>query len=141
MDAFFEKVLDRLAVEPEVLGVYLVLYWIAGFANDQLGRSLKIAWFPRRWHVLTCYGLYMVPASLYVRGMHWFDQYLYGLFFLSILEFTGYIFKRASINPKETIWDRVFQRSNLSLGMVIYFAAYLPLGNRLVAFVYKGLFA
>ena len=141
MQEFLDHVLERLTVDPKILGVYLVLYWIAGFANDQLGRSLKIAWFPRRWHVLTCYGLYMVPASLYVRGMAPFDQYLYGLFFLSILEFTGYIFKRASIHPGPTIWDKVFQRANLSLGMVIYFAAYLPVGNALVANIAKRLFS
>jgi hypothetical protein len=140
MEKFLEQVIERLEVEPKVLVVYLLLYWAAGFANDQLGRSLKIAWFPRRWHVLTCYGLYMVPASLYVRDMPSFDQYLYGLFFLSILEFTGYIFKRASINPDKTIWDKVFQRSNLSLGMVIYFAAYLPAGNFLAARISKMIF-
>jgi len=140
MRAAFNIFLDRLDVEVSVLAVYLVLYWSAGFANDQLGRSLKIAWFPRRWHVLTCYGLYMVPASLYVREMSTFDQYLYGLFFLSILEFTGYIFKRDSINSDVTVFDKIFQRANLSLGMVIYFAAYLPLGNWLVSVVHEGLF-
>ena len=140
MDRILDYVLDRLAVEPGVLVVYLLLYWAAGFANDAVGRRFRIAWFPRRWYVLTCYGLYMVPCSLYVRELHWFDQYLYGLFFLAILEFTGYCFKKESI-ADHNLLDRLFSRANFALAMVIYFAAYLPVGNWAVATLYEMLFS
>ena len=125
-------VLERLAVRPAVLVAYLVVFWTAGFISDAVGRRYRIAWFPRRWHVLTCYGLYMVPSALFVRGLHWFDQYRWGLFLLAILEFIGYMFKKDSI-ADDNPFDRLFNRANFSLAMVLLFSAYLPLGNWLVS--------
>jgi len=115
------------------------VYWTVGFIHDAIGRTYRIAWFPRRWHVLTCYGLYIVPSSLFVRGLHWFDQYRWGLFFLAILEFIGYMFKKDSI-ADNNILDRIFKRANFALFMVIYFAAWLPLGNWIVKTIHTLIF-
>lgn len=126
-----EAVIARLAVRPRTLAVYLALYLSVGFVMNWLGQRAQIAEFRYWWQVLTCYGLYLVPWSLWVRGRTPFDQYLHGLLALGLLEILGYAIG-SSIAHEGNLLDRILGVRNFSLAMTLWFAAYLPAGNYVV---------
>ena len=81
----------------------------------------------------------MVPCSLVVRHRHWFDQYLFGLLALGLLELGGYAFG-TSIAHDDNILDTLFTERNFTLAMVLWFAAYLPAGNWAASTVHRRFF-
>lgn len=122
----------RLSVSPRTLAIYLALYLPVGFCMNAVGKALHIAEFAHWWQVLTCYGLYLVPASLSVRHRSAFDQYLWGLLFLGLLELVGYALGSSIAHP-DNVLDQVLDRTNFSLAMTLFFAVIPPLGNGAVA--------
>ncbi len=115
---------------------YIVTYFIIGTAMNQLGQWLEIARFTYWWQVITVYVLYMVPISVLLRPLPWWRQYLYGLFPMALLEFGGYTLHSSYAYPHNLL-DRLFSEQNFSLAMVLFFAAYFPLLNALVARLYR----
>ncbi|HXA85650.1 MAG TPA: hypothetical protein VNZ47_11260, partial [Candidatus Dormibacteraeota bacterium] len=71
-----------------------------------------------------------------LRKLPWWQQYLYGLFPMGLLEFGGYALHSSYAYP-HNILDRLFSERNFSLAMVLFFAAYFPLLNALVARIYR----
>ena len=107
---------------------YFVVYLSAGFIMNGIGQWMEIARFANWWQVISCYGLYLVPASLFVKHRSMFDQYLYGLFFLGLLELGGYTLQTSIPYPNNVI-DALFTERNFALAMTLFFAGLLPLGN------------
>ena len=124
--------IERLVSTPAQTWLrYIMVYCAIGFVMNGIGTALQIAKFANWWQVITCYGLYLVPASLLVRHLEVKDQYLCGLAFLAILELGGYSLG-TSIPFDNNIIDLLFTERNFSLVMTIFFAAYLPAGNKLM---------
>ena len=96
---------------------------------NELGTWLRVARFISKWQIISVYLLYLVPLALYVRGFSWFQQYLYSLFFIALLEFAGYSLKTSFIYENNLV-DKAFTRSNFSLFMVLFFSLYIPFANR-----------
>jgi len=78
----------------------------------------------------------MVPISILLKPLPWYQQYAYGLFFMGILEFMGYTLK-TSIAYEDNMLDRFFTPRNFSLAMTLFFASYFPLGNWIVDKLYN----
>lgn len=112
--------------------MYLVVYFCWGLGMNHFGAAVEIARFAHWWQVVTCYLLYMVPISLLLRGRPWHYQYAYGMVAMAFLEFFGY-WLGTSIAFDDNPLDRAFGVRNFSLGMTIFFGAYFPVGNWLVA--------
>lgn len=119
---------DRLRVPRHTLMIYLLLYFSWGMMMNYIGQVTAIARFTFWWQVITCYILYMVPISLLLRELKWYEQYAYGLVAMALLEFAGYWFQTSYAYP-DNILDQVFGIRNFSLGMAIFFGFYFPLGN------------
>ena len=126
--------LDQLRQPARVWALYFAVYIPVGFVMNAFGQWAEIAMFAQWWQVLTCYGLYLVPASLLWRHRSWFDQYLWGLLVLGLLEVAGYTLG-TSIAFAGNMLDQVFTERNFSLAMTIFFAAFIPCGNAAVATV------
>ncbi len=126
--------LDNLRHPARVWALYFALYIPIGFVMNAFGQWAEIAMFAQWWQVLTCYGLYLVPASLLWRHRSWFDQYLWGLLVLGLLEVAGYSLG-TSIAFQGNILDQIFTERNFALAMTIFFAGFIPCGNALVASV------
>ena len=124
----------RLEVTPRTLALYVLIYLTAGFIMNAIGQALHIAEFGHWWQVITCYGVYLIPCSLFVRGKSSFDQYLHGLLFLGVLEMLGYSFG-TSIAHSGNMLDTIFTERNFTLSMTLFFALILPVGNWGVASV------
>ena len=116
--------------------VYAVTYFIAGTLMNQIGQWLEIAKFVFWWQVITVYVLYMLPISVVMRKLPWWQQYLYGLFPMSLLEFGGYALHSSYAYP-HNILDQFFSERNFSLAMTLFFALYFPLLNAVVARLYR----
>jgi len=123
-----------LSTEPKLLLIYIVVYFLWGVLMHNFGIYTRIARFRHWWQIITCYILYMVPISILLKDLAWHEQYVYGLFFMGILEFAGYWLK-TSIAFENNMIDRLFGERNFTLGMTLFFAAYFPLGNVLVGFL------
>ena len=111
---------------------YAITYFCIGTLMNQVGQWLEIARFTHWWQVITVYVIYMVPISVLLRGLPWWQQYLYGLLPMGLLELGGYAFHTSYAYPGN-ILDRYLDPRNFSLAMVLFFAAYFPLLNALVA--------
>src|SRR5437660_12387282 len=116
--------------------IYAVTYFLAGTMMNQVGQRLEIAKFVFWWQVITVYVFYMLPISIVLRILPWWQQYLYGLFPMGLLEFGGYALHSSYAYP-HNILDRFFSDRNFSLAMVLFFAAYFPSLNALVARLYR----
>lgn len=101
-----------------------------------VGQWLEIAKFTYWWQVITCYIFYMVPISLILRGMPFFQQYAYGLVAMGLLEFGGYALETSYAYPNNLL-DIAFNERNFSLAMALFFGLYFPLGNALVAKIHR----
>ncbi len=139
MNNFWKWAKPRLAVDKKLWITYCVIYFLWGLGMNWVGQQLEIAKFTFWWQVITCYIFYMVPISLLLRGLPFHQQYAYGLIAMGLLEFSGYALKTSYAYP-DNILDQFFNARNFSLGMALFFALYFPLGNALVAKVYKTLF-
>lgn len=138
-DIFWNKVMSLSDTAPKLVMVYVVVYLLWGIAMNQFGIVTRIAKFRYWWQIITCYIVYMIPISLLLKDLAWYDQYCYGLFFMGILEFGGYTL-RSSIAFEDNILDKLFTRTNFSLGMTLFFATYFPIGNWAVEAVYQWIF-
>ena len=130
---------DSLRPTRRQLVLYVALYLAWGLGMNGLGKALRIAEFVSWWQVVSCYVLYLVPASLLVRRYGFLQQYLYGLLALAPLELAGYAIGSSRAYPGN-ILDRVLGERNFTLAMVVFFACYLPLGNRAVGWLEDHLF-
>jgi len=126
------------ATRRQVL-LYVGLYLLCGLVMNALGKLLQIAAFASWWQVVSCYVLYLVPASLLVRRYGPFQQYLYGLLALAPLELAGYALGTSFAYPHNVL-DRIFGERNFVLVMVVFFAWVLPCGNWAVARLERRLF-
>ena len=129
-------VLDRLRVSPKTLAVYIGLYIPIGFVMNGIGQAAEIAEFANWWQVLTCYGLYLIPCSLVIRHRSHWDQYLFGVFMLGLLETLGYALG-TSIAHEGNIIDQILGPRNFALAMSLWFGIYLPAGNAAVGAILK----
>lgn len=119
----------------ELYLIYLLVYIPWGFGMDAFGKWAEIATFNSWWQVLTCYGLYMIPISVLLRGKPFIAQYAYGLVAMGLLEFGGYYFETSYAYPANSI-ENFFGIRNFALGMALFFALYFPAGNWLVGKIY-----
>lgn len=151
MKKLFLHIFSECRQAPRSLwGVYLLIYLSVGFCMNEFGIWAGIAKFTYGWQVLTCYGLYMVPISISLRKMKFHEQYLWGLFAMCLLEFSGYalgssqalgIFQEGQvIRIESNLLAELVDIKNFSLGMAIFFGLYIPGGNFLVATVHRKIF-
>ncbi len=120
-----------LSTDSKLLMIYVIVYFFWGILMHNFGIYTRIARFRYWWQIITCYIFYMIPISILLRDLAWYEQYVYGLFFMGILEFAGYWLK-TSIAFENNVLERFFGVHNFTLGMTLFFAAYFPLGNALV---------
>ena len=139
MNSFIKYAKLKLNVPFQLLLTYVVIYLIAGTIMNYVGAQLEIAKFTHWWQILTCYGLYMIPISLLLRGLPFHMQYAYGLIAMGLLEFGGYALESSYAYPDNLI-DQIFNPRNFSLAMALFFAVYFPLGNLLVEKIYGLIF-
>jgi hypothetical protein len=130
---------DKLYLPTSLWVTYAVTYFLAGILMNQVGQWLAIARFTYWWQVITVYVLYMVPLSVIFRRLPWWQQYLYGLFPMGLLEFGGYALHTSYAYPHNLL-DRLFSERNFTLAMVLFFSAYFPLLNALVSTLHSRLF-
>ncbi|MBT0607603.1 hypothetical protein [Aequorivita echinoideorum] len=125
-------------IEGVLYAVYIFTYLGAGVIMNTIGQSLEIAKFQHWWQIITCYGLYMIPISILLRGHSFFNQYCYGLLAMGLLEFSGYALETSYVFP-DNILVQWFGPYTFALCMTLFFAIYFPLGNMVVNFVYNRL--
>lgn len=102
-----------------------------GFVMNALGHALGIAGFRHGWQVLTCYGLYLVPVCLALRGRPLLQQYAFGVMALAPCELLGYAIG-TSIAYEGNLIDAVLGPRNFTLAMTIFFGALPAAGARLI---------
>ena len=119
--------------------IYLLVYIPWGFAMDAFGTWAEIARFNSWWQVLTCYGLYMIPISIVLKGKPFLEQYAFGLIAMGLLEFGGYYFETSYPYPNNLV-EETFGIRNFALGMALFFAVYFPLGNWVVGKIHGFIF-
>lgn len=139
MNDFITYAKEKLSVDKKLIFLYCVIYFFWGLGMNQFGEAVEIAKFSHWTQVITTYVLYMVPISLLLRGLPIHMQYAYGMVAMAVLEFCGYAFKTSYVYP-DNILDYLFSPQNFSLAMVIFFAAYFPIGNWGVGKIYELLF-
>ena len=122
------QAIDLLKADQVTYLLYLLLYIPTGFMMNALGKYFQIGEYAYWWQVLTCYGLYLVPASLLVRRRNIFDQYLAGLLIIAMLELPAYAVGTSIAHP-DNILDRILSPRNYTLFMTVFFAGLIPLGN------------
>lgn len=123
------RLLSKLKETPLSLYlIYILVYIPWGFGMDAFGSWAEIAKFNNWWQVLTCYGLYMIPISILLKGKPFLEQYAYGLIAMCLLEFGGYYFETSYAYPNNSI-EEFFGIRNFALGMALFFGLYFPLGN------------
>lgn len=128
LTVLLHRTIRLLKTDPTTYLIYILLYLPTGFLMNGLGHFFKIGEYAYWWQVLTCYGLYLIPASLLVRRRSYFDQYLSGLLIIAILELPAYSLG-TSIAYDHSILDRYLTPRNYTLFMTVFFAAFIPLGN------------
>ncbi|MFY7672122.1 hypothetical protein ACOSP6_13645 [Tenacibaculum sp. MEBiC06402] len=139
MKEFLAYAKYKLSEDKKLILTYVIVYFIWGMGMNNFGQAVEIAKFTYWWQVITCYIFYMVPISLLLRGLPFHMQYAYGLIAMGLLEFAGYALQTSYAYPNN-ILDKLFNIRNFSLGMTLFFALYFPLGNMLVAKIYKSIF-
>lgn len=140
MQSLLSTFFEALSQTPGKLWlVYILFYGLWGTAMHYFGIYVKIARFKYTAQIISCYILYMVPISIFLKSFPWYEQYAYGLFFMGILEMGGYTIK-SSLAYDNNILDKIFTARNFSLAMTLFFAAYFPLGNWIVENLYNFVF-
>jgi len=139
MNSFLSFIKKQLKVDPKLIVLYCLVYFLWGVSMNWFGAQIEIAKFTFWWQVITCYILYMVPISLVLRGLPFHQQYAYGLIAMSFLEFGGYALQSSYAYPNNLI-DQFFGIRNFALAMALFFALYFPLGNWGVGKLYELLF-
>ena len=136
---FFQSIPKIFQTDFRLIAIYIVVYFCWGMLMNAFGKWTKIARFKYWWQVITCYVFYMIPVSLLLKDLVWYQQYAYGLFFMGILEVLGYSLK-TSIVYDHNMLDKIFTRTNFALCMTLFFASYFPIGNWLVGRIYEWIF-
>ncbi|MGI9530638.1 hypothetical protein [Lutimonas sp.] len=139
MNEFLAYFKHKLDVDKRLVLIYIFVYGIWGILMDQFGTFSEIARFTFWWQVITVYLVYMIPISLLLRGLPFYQQYAYGLVFMGLLEFSGYALQTSYAYP-DNLLDGFFGVRNFSLAMALFFAFYFPAGNWLVNKIYLRLF-
>ena len=119
---------SKLFVDPKLILVYIIIYFAWGLGMNYFGTQTEIARFTHWWQVFTVYLVYMVPISLLLRGLPFFQQYAYGLVAMGFLEFAGYALETSYAYP-DNILDQLLHIRNFSLAMSFFFALYFPACN------------
>jgi hypothetical protein len=122
------KTLRPLKVDRTTYLIYALLYIPVGFFMNAMGQFFQIGEYAYWWQVFTCYGLYLIPASLLVRHRSYFDQYMSGLLIIAILELPAYSLGTSIAHPN-SILDQYLTPRNYTLFMTLFFAGFIPLGN------------
>lgn len=130
---------EKLKVPTSLLATYVSVYFLWGVGMNEFGKFAEIAQFTYWWQIITCYVLYMIPISLMLRGLKWYDQYAYGLIFMCALEFGGYALETSYAYPNN-ILDQFFGERNFSLSMAMFFGLYFPIGNWGVGKIHQLIF-
>ena len=128
----------KLTINRRLLLMYIVVYALWGILMNWFGTITEIARFTSWWQIITVYILYMIPISLLLRGLPFYQQYAYGLVAMGLLEFSGYALETSFAYP-ENIIDKAFNIRNFTLGMALFFALYFPLGNWFVQKINKSI--
>ena len=136
---FIQYAKKKFDVDPKLIVLYCVIYFVWGMIMDKFGQTVEIARFTYWWQVITCYIVYMVPVSLLLRKLPFHAQYAYGLVSMGLLEFGGYAMRSSYAYP-DNLLDQFFSPQNFALGMALFFALYYPLGNWGVGKIYKLIF-
>jgi len=134
--SLLRHVRTSLRHSPAVWLTYLLTFFLVGTLMNQVGQWLQIARFTYWWQVITVYDLYMVPIALCLRRLPWWQQYLYGLWPMGILELGGYALHSSYAYPANLL-DQWLDARNFTLVMTLFFAAYFPLLNQLVALLLR----
>jgi hypothetical protein len=135
---FRKHLREASRLTPSHWAAYAATYFLIGTGMNAAGQWLQIARFAHWWQVITVYVLYMVPLSVLFRGLPWWRQYLYGLLPMGLLELGGYALHTSYAYPGNVL-DRVLGERDFSLAMTLFFAAYFPLLNALVALIVRTL--
>jgi hypothetical protein len=138
MNTFLTKAKEKLNVNPKLIMLYVVIYFVWGLCMNHFGIYLQIAKFTYWWQIITCYLLYMVPISLLLRNLPFHAQYAYGLVAMGLLEFGGYAIGSSYAYPNNVLY-KFFSPQNFSLGMALFFALYFPFGNWGVGKIYTAI--
>lgn len=139
MKDFIDYAKEKLNVDKRLIFTYIIIYALWGIVMDTFGTKAEIARFIYWWQIITVYIIYMVPISLLLKGLPFYQQYAYGLVAMGLLEFGGYALQTSYAYP-DNILDHFFNIRNFSLGMALFFALYFPLGNWAVNKLYNKIF-
>ena len=111
--------------------VYLVVYISLGALAQFSAPYLEIAHFAHDWQFITLYGGFLVPLSILIRGLPWYQQYAYALMVLAPLEIVAFTLQTSVAYP-DNVLDALVGERNFTLTMVVV-AAWIPyLGNRVI---------
>jgi len=123
-----------LAVFVETPGtvwiLYLTIYLAVGAFLQLTAPYTRIARFAHDWQVLTIYGCYLVPLSIFLRGRPWHRQYAYAVLAIAPVDLVGFTLGTSLAYDGNPI-DRVLGVRNFTLGFVLT-AAFIPLLGNLV---------
>jgi hypothetical protein len=140
MKSFISIIISRLTqIEPKKIYIYIIVYLLIGTGMNALGHYAEIAKFNSWWQVLTCYLLYMIPISIILSEYPFIKQYAYGLFFMGILEFSGYAMETSYVYPNNFI-ENWFGIRNFSLAMTLFLSLYFPVGNLIVNKIFNKIY-
>jgi hypothetical protein len=123
---------QNIAATKRQYYLYISFYLVWGLCMNAIGKYIELACFVSWFQVISCYVLYLLPASLLVRRKSVFEQYLYGLLVLAPLELLGYSLGTSYAYPDNFI-DRILGERNFTLAMTVFFGWSLPFGNKVVA--------
>ena len=71
-----EELLTPLKNAPlTAIGTYVVVYALWGIGMNTFGKKARIAEFRYWWQIITVYLLYMIPISLILSPLEWYEQY------------------------------------------------------------------
>jgi len=135
---FLKHLRESLRLTPVHWATYSIAYFLVGTGMNQAGQWIQVACFNHWWQVIIVYVIYMVPVSVVLRCLPWWKQYLYGLLPMGLLELGGYAMRTSYAYPGN-ILDRVLGERDFSLAMTLFFAAYFPILNSLVALIRRVL--
>lgn len=139
MKTILHWAIEKLKVDKKLILIYIIVYFVWGLGMNAFGSYMQIAKFTYWWQIITCYLLYMIPISLWLRQLPFHAQYAYGLVAMALLEFGGYALHSSYAYP-DNILDKLFSPQNFSLGMALFFALYFPAGNWVVDKIYTAIF-
>lgn len=110
--------LRRALPPPAELLRSLAVALVLGTVMNSLGHLLSVAHFRSWWQILSCYGGYVLPVALLVRGLPVREQLLWGLVSMVPLELAGYALG-TSVPGRDNWLDPILGERNFSLAMAV----------------------